>query len=801
MIDEREIVASKIWRDVLKIQRTHGISDDEINKLAMLVSSAIYISQSDLNFQNDIFNELKGELSEISRGYELSQPKNFSSKWMAAEKRIRAAIGNANEYIWMKFEEDTVRDVAEAIWSLSLGISDVEYFFEAAFRRYINSSNLLDFKIGRKVAHLASHFSSSKVRLVDYFMESGDFAVLAIAKTRKKKEVHTLELPADDFALRLRLAMRNIEVRARAEVPESDDSFILINHPRHLLSRKQSLENFQRPFDICALEGLDRLLQGEKQFGWALAVIPGIDRSAKGFRRDMRRYIAERNLIAVIDIPFSTSNAAKIRTVSAWLISGAQRDGDEILFIDANKALRATTAENYSEAMRFVADIVKIWHPKLSKDVSANIVEGSRDFEGMFRHEFRDGYRNVAGLCKIVTFDELQRSDWNLTANKYVFEHVGRQSKLPTLDSNPVLDVLFHNRNRPTRIYVIGNNGEGKSLLLTELIEHLSLSGIPTVGLSFGLTDRFPFSRKSTEGRASFIYVGARTAEKAVALRSTNRTLVHYMKAIQSEQTRLDVFLEVMDLLGFRHSIFLVPVGYRASEREIFKDTLSNVALLTDNAEENIELLEGKSANAYALGLMRKGSRNEIVIFEELSSGEQQLLNIAIKLIATGNLGTVMLVDEPEISLHVSWQRAIPEVFELISENLQCSIVVATHSPIVMASAVKPRDYCFAAQDRTLVQILTKKNQSVDAVLFDNFKTYTRQTRRVHELCAAMVAKAIKSFNSEDSNIESDSDLLVELDGIINVIRSSPTGISHEQLARDLALVEKTRAAIIQMRS
>ncbi len=64
-----------------------------------------------------------------------------------------------------------------------------------------------------------------------------------------------------------------------------------------------------------------------------------------------------------------------------------------------------------------------------------------------------------------------------------------------------------------------------------------------------------------------------------------------------------------------------------------------------------------------------------------LSSGEKQLLKI---LVATVNAGaSVLLIDEPELSMHVDWQRRlIPAMHSL---NPSAQLIVATHSPEIMA--------------------------------------------------------------------------------------------------------------------
>ncbi len=68
--------------------------------------------------------------------------------------------------------------------------------------------------------------------------------------------------------------------------------------------------------------------------------------------------------------------------------------------------------------------------------------------------------------------------------------------------------------------------------------------------------------------------------------------------------------------------------------------------------------------------------------FDQLSSGEQNLLSVGAKLIAYAVPQSLILIDEPEVSLNVSWQQ---RYIDLIRESLAgasgCHVIIATHSP------------------------------------------------------------------------------------------------------------------------
>jgi ABC-type transport system involved in cytochrome c biogenesis ATPase subunit len=69
---------------------------------------------------------------------------------------------------------------------------------------------------------------------------------------------------------------------------------------------------------------------------------------------------------------------------------------------------------------------------------------------------------------------------------------------------------------------------------------------------------------------------------------------------------------------------------------------------------------------------------------ERLSSGEQHELVLLHELLFDLDPGTLVLIDEPELSLHVTWQEMlVPELME-IAQLAQLDFVLATHSPFIV---------------------------------------------------------------------------------------------------------------------
>lgn len=124
--------------------------------------------------------------------------------------------------------------------------------------------------------------------------------------------------------------------------------------------------------------------------------------------------------------------------------------------------------------------------------------------------------------------------------------------------------------------------------------------------------------------------------------------------------------------------------------------------------------------------MVRDDAPNPVVLFERLSSGEQRLITLAANVSAKAAMRMVMLVDEPGLSLHVRWQRAIPPSLAELSEHFSSAFVAATHSLVVIAST-SDDDHCFVAAEQVLDPI-KQQPPSVESVLFEEFDTYTTNT-------------------------------------------------------------------------
>lgn len=66
-----------------------------------------------------------------------------------------------------------------------------------------------------------------------------------------------------------------------------------------------------------------------------------------------------------------------------------------------------------------------------------------------------------------------------------------------------------------------------------------------------------------------------------------------------------------------------------------------------------------------------------------LSSGEKHFLVMWHELLFCTSAGALVLIDEPEISWHVAWQKRFLEDLLAVANAVGCSVLIASHSPFI----------------------------------------------------------------------------------------------------------------------
>lgn len=125
----------------------------------------------------------------------------------------------------------------------------------------------------------------------------------------------------------------------------------------------------------------------------------------------------------------------------------------------------------------------------------------------------------------------------------------------------------------------------------------------------------------------------------------------------------------------------------------VFNDGLKEKFQIFDYIKQKIRLFY-EFSNNHIKGKNLKVSREQgfqfittdNIIIEpwELSSGEQHLIFLAYFLIFLAEPNSLVLIDEPEISLHLKWQRSFITDILNLSKDLKLKFILATHSPAII---------------------------------------------------------------------------------------------------------------------
>lgn len=129
----------------------------------------------------------------------------------------------------------------------------------------------------------------------------------------------------------------------------------------------------------------------------------------------------------------------------------------------------------------------------------------------------------------------------------------------------------------------------------------------------------------------------------------------------------------------------------RFKEDPYFRDVVQGVDQIERRIEQTEEprrrlaelisafFTEGKTIDFANRGIKVTAGGREVPL-AALSSGEKQLVRILIEVIRAGP--NPVIIDEPELSMHIDWQRKLVDAIRIVNPSAQ--IIMATHSPDIM---------------------------------------------------------------------------------------------------------------------
>lgn len=116
---------------------------------------------------------------------------------------------------------------------------------------------------------------------------------------------------------------------------------------------------------------------------------------------------------------------------------------------------------------------------------------------------------------------------------------------------------------------------------------------------------------------------------------------------------------------------------------DVFRDTAQKLNLLLQIINKRFKhkrLFIDKETGF----VIKSKSENKDIAVKKLSSGEQNELIIFYNLLFKSTKGDIVLIDEPEISLHIAWQQQLITDLKEIAKETGISLLISTHSPDII---------------------------------------------------------------------------------------------------------------------
>ncbi len=160
-------------------------------------------------------------------------------------------------------------------------------------------------------------------------------------------------------------------------------------------------------------------------------------------------------------------------------------------------------------------------------------------------------------------------------------------------------------------------------------------------------------------------------------------------KALKQKQEKLKQFglsqseQEIPSYDEKNANVLLVYLKDSEEKISVFDGLLNKLELFTNILNERRFTFKSIKIDRKK-GFIFLTSKGDELSLTDLSSGEQHEVVLLYELIFKSNKNTLVLIDEPEISLHVTWQKEFLSDLLKIMELQQMQVIVATHSPQII---------------------------------------------------------------------------------------------------------------------
>jgi len=296
-------------------------------------------------------------------------------------------------------------------------------------------------------------------------------------------------------------------------------------------------------------------------------------------------------------------------------------------------------------------------------------------------------------------------------------------------------EIDFSNENSVNPITVItGINGSGKTSVLEFVYNGLLGDIRDPYGNSSLLiiNDSNIFNEKSNNNTeeikwsfgnsASIInpHTGLAILNTDLVSNNLRNTLIFYQACKENKNAEIYI-KEFIDKLIYEEDI--VSSEAYSKIREVINDIFKELSIQVEFDRMD------KNKTIYF-----KNPISNNIKMEDLSGGEKTLLTKVLPLYLSDYKNGVILIDEPETSLHPNWQFQIINLYKKIAKKNNNQLIIATHSPQIVASVEQKYIKILVKEEESIKVIDSASNpygKRIDEVLLDVFQANGLRTPNI----------------------------------------------------------------------
>ena len=304
---------------------------------------------------------------------------------------------------------------------------------------------------------------------------------------------------------------------------------------------------------------------------------------------------------------------------------------------------------------------------------------------------------------------------------------------------------LTHNDKSQNLIVIAGINGSGKTTLLKEVIYQTLVNKSIHKGCSIDI---------ETNDKKNHIFVidsqslqlnsQERINNEKKTLFSQLDNIYYYEAGLSVENNNVkNVILKYIDSLIYEKD-------KKSSEAyQIAQDVLDSIF----NGFDLQIKFKGVDRNKE---ILFKNVQTENIKIEELSNGEQELITKAFSIYLAEIKDSIILIDEPESSLHPIWQSRITQLYQKIADQYNNQIILSTHSPHIVSAVHKEQIRVLIKEGKHL-SVISNFNRSygvkVDQILLEIFRTNGLRIPEIeNKLFKLREMVSLNQYDTDDCN-------------------------------------------------